>query len=110
MSKTTTVRARIEPRLKKEAEHVLGDLGLSATQAITLFYTGKSRCARGFRSMWLFRMRPREGHSKVQTPARTSWFAKMLRICSGSWESKWEPRSIIKTLGTYLSYLTSLPR
>jgi DNA-damage-inducible protein J len=38
MSKTTTVRARIEPRLKKEAEHVLGDLGLSATQAITLFY------------------------------------------------------------------------
>jgi DNA-damage-inducible protein J len=38
MSKTTTVRARIEPRLKREAEHVLGDLGLSATQAITLFY------------------------------------------------------------------------
>jgi DNA-damage-inducible protein J len=38
MSKTTTVRARIEPGLKKEAEHVLGDLGLSATQAITLFY------------------------------------------------------------------------
>ena len=38
MSKTTTVRARIEPRLKKEAEHVLEDLGLSATQAITLFY------------------------------------------------------------------------
>lgn len=38
MSKTTTVRARIEPHLKKEAEHVLGELGLSATQAITLFY------------------------------------------------------------------------
>ena len=38
MSKTTTVRARIEPHLKKEAEHVLGNLGLSATQAITLFY------------------------------------------------------------------------
>lgn len=38
MTKTTTVRARIEPRLKKEAEHVLGKLGLSATQAITLFY------------------------------------------------------------------------
>lgn len=38
MTKTTTVRARIEPRLKKEAEHVFGDLGLSATQAITLFY------------------------------------------------------------------------
>ena len=38
MSKTATVRARIEPRLKKEAEHVLEDLGLSATQAINLFY------------------------------------------------------------------------
>jgi DNA-damage-inducible protein J len=38
MSKTETVRARIEPRLKKEAERVLEDLGLSATQAITLFY------------------------------------------------------------------------
>jgi len=38
MSKTATVRARIEPRLKKEAEHVLEDLGLSATKAITLFY------------------------------------------------------------------------
>ena len=38
MSKTATVRARIEPHLKEEAEHVLGGLGLSATQAITLFY------------------------------------------------------------------------
>jgi len=38
MSKTATVRARIEPGLKKEAEHVLEDLGLSATQAINLFY------------------------------------------------------------------------
>ena len=38
MNKTTTVRARIEPRLKKEAENLLEKLGLSATQAITLFY------------------------------------------------------------------------
>jgi DNA-damage-inducible protein J len=38
MSKTATVRARIEPHLKKEAEHLLEDLGLSATEAITLFY------------------------------------------------------------------------
>jgi DNA-damage-inducible protein J len=38
MSKTATVRARIEPHLKKEAEHVLEDLGISATQAINLFY------------------------------------------------------------------------
>jgi DNA-damage-inducible protein J len=38
MNKTETVRARIEPGLKKEAEGVLEKLGLSATQAITLFY------------------------------------------------------------------------
>ena len=38
MNKTTTVRARIEPRLKKEAENLLEKLGLSATQAINLFY------------------------------------------------------------------------
>ena len=38
MSKTATVRARMEPRLKKDAEHLLEELGLSATEAITLFY------------------------------------------------------------------------
>jgi DNA-damage-inducible protein J len=38
MRRTATVRARIEPQLKKEAEQVLEDLGLSATQAIILFY------------------------------------------------------------------------
>jgi DNA-damage-inducible protein J len=38
MNKSATVRARIEPHLKKEAETLLEELGLSATQAITLFY------------------------------------------------------------------------
>lgn len=38
MAKTETIRARIEPGLKSEAEEVLGHLGLTATQAITLFY------------------------------------------------------------------------
>jgi DNA-damage-inducible protein J len=38
MNKSTTVRARIEPNLKREAEGMLEQLGLSATQAITLFY------------------------------------------------------------------------
>ncbi|MDE0665895.1 MAG: type II toxin-antitoxin system RelB/DinJ family antitoxin [Acidimicrobiaceae bacterium] len=39
MAKTETIRARVEPELKREAESVLRDLGLSATEAITLFYT-----------------------------------------------------------------------
>ena len=38
MSKTATVRARIEPSLKKKAESLLGKMGLSATQAIIMFY------------------------------------------------------------------------
>ena len=38
MSKTTTVRARLEPELKKHAESVFHRLGLNATQAITMFY------------------------------------------------------------------------
>lgn len=38
MSKSATIRARIEPSLKKEAESLLSKMGLSATQAITIFY------------------------------------------------------------------------
>jgi len=38
MSKTAMVRARIEPALKRKAERVFNRLGLSTTQAITLFY------------------------------------------------------------------------
>ena len=38
MAKTSTVHARIEPDLKNETEELFHKLGLSATQAITLFY------------------------------------------------------------------------
>jgi DNA-damage-inducible protein J len=38
MAKTATVRARIEPDLKKHAEQVFSALGLNATEAIRLFY------------------------------------------------------------------------
>ena len=38
MAKTATVRARVEPSLKAKAEVVLGRLGLSPTEAMTLFY------------------------------------------------------------------------
>ena len=38
MSKTETVRARIEPGLKSKAEYVFRKLGLTPTQAIRLFY------------------------------------------------------------------------
>jgi len=38
MGKTSTVRARIEPDLKDRAEDIFQQLGLTTTQAITLFY------------------------------------------------------------------------
>lgn len=38
MAKTEMIRARVEPELKNEAEEVFSVLGLSPTQAITLFY------------------------------------------------------------------------
>ena len=37
-AKTETIRARVEPKLKHEAEAILKALGLSATDAITMFY------------------------------------------------------------------------
>lgn len=38
MGKTSTIRARIDPSLKGKAEHIFQQLGLTTTQAITLFY------------------------------------------------------------------------
>jgi len=38
MSKTATVRARIEPDLKEEVENLFHELGLSTTDAINIFY------------------------------------------------------------------------
>ena len=38
MGKTSTVHARIEPDLKDRAEQVFQDLGLTPSEAITLFY------------------------------------------------------------------------
>lgn len=38
MAKTEMIRARVEPALKAKAEGVLEHLGLTPTEAITLFY------------------------------------------------------------------------
>ena len=38
MSKSAMVRARLEPGLKEHAEDVFQKLGISVTQAITMFY------------------------------------------------------------------------
>ncbi len=38
MSKTATVRARIEPELKEEVEELFHELGISTTDAINIFF------------------------------------------------------------------------
>lgn len=38
MSKTETVRARIEPKLKKEVTRLLAQMGLTTSEAITIFF------------------------------------------------------------------------
>lgn len=38
MAKTEFIRARVEPELKTQAEEIFTKLGLSPTDAITLFY------------------------------------------------------------------------
>jgi len=38
MSKTTMITARVDPELKRETEKILKGLGLTTTQAITLFF------------------------------------------------------------------------
>lgn len=37
--KTATIHSRIQPELKQKAEAVLGQLGVSPTEAIRMFYT-----------------------------------------------------------------------
>ena len=39
MHKTATINTRIDPTLKKEAEGILSRIGLSAAEAIRLFYS-----------------------------------------------------------------------
>ncbi|MBX3733405.1 MAG: type II toxin-antitoxin system RelB/DinJ family antitoxin [Verrucomicrobiae bacterium] len=38
MSKTATIRTRIEPGLKKEVEEILAQLGLTASETVHLLY------------------------------------------------------------------------
>ena len=38
MAKSTTISARIDPTTKKQAERVFKELGITSSQAITLFY------------------------------------------------------------------------
>ncbi len=38
MLKTQTIHARVSPELKNKAEYILNNLGMTVSQAITIFY------------------------------------------------------------------------
>ena len=38
MTKTTAITVRLDPQLKKDAQAVLNELGLTTTQAVSLFF------------------------------------------------------------------------
>ena len=38
MNRTATIRARVEPSLKEDVEQLLRQLGITTTEAITMFY------------------------------------------------------------------------
>jgi DNA-damage-inducible protein J len=38
MTKTTAITVRLDPQLKKDAQIVLNELGLTTTQAVSLFF------------------------------------------------------------------------
>lgn len=43
MAATSTVRARIDPKLKTDVVHILEELGITESQAITMLYKQISR-------------------------------------------------------------------
>ncbi|MEZ4865546.1 MAG: type II toxin-antitoxin system RelB/DinJ family antitoxin [Caldilineaceae bacterium] len=59
MTKSVTIRARMDPQLKEEAEAILEELGISTTQALTIFYK-QIRLNRGIP----FDIRLPEGHAE----------------------------------------------
>lgn len=42
-NKTETVRVRMEPKIKKDAEKIFAELGLSPSDAVTMFYKSVKR-------------------------------------------------------------------
>ena len=67
MAKTETVQARMEPEIKRDAEEVFSSLGLSATEAITLFYRQVALCRGLPFSMKIPNAETREAIRQAQT-------------------------------------------
>lgn len=69
MPKSASIRARIDPQLKEEVETILQELGISTTQALTLFYQ-QIRLNRGL--PFAVRLPAEEGGGSEAPPHRPS--------------------------------------
>ena len=87
MAKTEMIRARVEPELKRQAEELFSSLGLSTTEAITLFYKQVTlhrglpfsvRMPNAETLGALEQARDGEGLTEYSTTSRPAW----TRVCS----------------------------
>ena len=70
MGKTATITTRIEPQLKRNAESVLGNLGVNTTDAITIAKKMARRSDRGLIVRIATRVDPTTGRLGNATRAR----------------------------------------
>jgi len=80
MSKSAMIRARIDPKLKKQAEEVLKSLGLNASEAISLFYS-QIRYKQGI--PFELKIPAKTFYSKVSTASTNALLKKAKRMTSG---------------------------
>lgn len=67
MSKTATIRARIEPELKSEVENIFKKLGVSTTEVISMLYS-QVKLNKGL--PFEIKLRPKGVHSQQASPKR----------------------------------------
>lgn len=65
MHKEATINARIEPKLKADAEHILHAVGLSSAEAVRLF-TNKFVYTKAYLLMFLFQMKQHNKQWKMR--------------------------------------------
>ncbi len=82
MSKTSTIRARMEPDLKGKVEHIFQQLGLTTT-----YFINRLSCKKGFHLMSQFPIKLLSKLFQIQILEEIWSFAKMWMTCLKNWES-----------------------
>ena len=95
MTKTDMIRARVEPKLKNDAETILESLGLTASDAIRVFYKRIVSCKGLPFDMLVPNAETRKALLSTRKTHGAAQRLKMRRTCARSWG--------INALGTDLS-------